>query len=599
MEDLDFGDTIRALVPNQRLFSRYVLERFLGRGGMGIVWLARDEVLGGQVALKMLPEVLALDAEALADLKRETRRCLQLTHPAIVRIFDLVGDSQRAAIAMEFIDGGTLSARKAAQAGGHFGVEEITPWTEQLCAALGYAHEEAQVVHRDLKPPNLMLTRQGRLKIADFGVARSVTDSVSRVSAARDSSSSGTPPYMSPQQLMGERVCVADDIYALGATLYDLLTGKPPFFTGNLPMQILQKQPPPMTVRRRELRADAALPEPAQPIPPAWEAVVASCLAKEPGERPASVAECAERLFGGGVGKTTRLSRTRSLAPPPPPTAEAPLPVLPMPLPPPVQPAPSSPSLPAAAAPRLKHVNRRSGLWLMIIVVGAIMLIGVPIWYFGRILPEQRLAKTPQPITPSTETPRNSAGSEPGEGGGNDPQARDRQAREEADARRRAVEAQSRVDALEAQQRALRAQIEADEQRRAAAATADTERRSAVASPRPAPPSTVPASSAGPRPLAVYRARLSAQDHVSSSGARLTTVNDILRQDRANWHRFHRPDVEDEGDPLFGDMAARARFDRLSFRGSDDDARAAILHGTPLVEVSVYQNGVSVVILAP
>ena len=109
-DDLDFGVTIRGLVVSQQVFGRYTLRHVLGRGGMGVVWLARDERLERDVALKFLPEAVHFDAGALDDLKRETRRCLDLTHPNIIRIYDFVTDQQAAAISMEYVDGKTLAA---------------------------------------------------------------------------------------------------------------------------------------------------------------------------------------------------------------------------------------------------------------------------------------------------------------------------------------------------------------------------------------------------------------------------------------------------------------------------------------------------------
>jgi len=281
-------ETVQLLAQGQRVFNRYRLIRVLGRGGMGVVWLARDEELERDVALKFLPESICHDREAAADLKRETRRSLDLTHPNIVRIYDFVHDDDRAAIAMEHIDGRTLSALKVERPGGFFEVADITPWVQQLCAALDYAHSVGRVVHQDLKPANLMLNSKGHLKITDFGIARSIADSVTRVTA--EDTVGGTLLFMSPQQLNGEKPSPANDIYSLGATLYDLLTGKPPFHTGGVQHQIENKVPPPMAERRNEFNLHG------QPIPEAWENTVAACLAKRAADRPASAAEVADRL---------------------------------------------------------------------------------------------------------------------------------------------------------------------------------------------------------------------------------------------------------------------------------------------------------------
>ncbi len=294
MDSLDLGATIRGFSANQKVFGRYTLKKILGRGGMGVVWLARDEELERDVALKFLPEIVAMDREAIRDLKRETRRSLDLTHSHIVRIYDFIQDTRTAAISMEYVAGDTLAARKIDQPRGCFDPVDLREWVKQLCEALDYAHGKAQIVHRDLKPANLMIDARGDLKIADFGIAASVCDSVSRVSA--QAGSSGTPVYMSPQQMMGEKTAVTDDIYAVGATLYELLTGKPPFYAGNVMLQVQSKVPPAMAERRTELG------EVREPIPPEWEETIAACLAKEASERPQSAGEVAERLgLIGGV----------------------------------------------------------------------------------------------------------------------------------------------------------------------------------------------------------------------------------------------------------------------------------------------------------
>jgi serine/threonine protein kinase/formylglycine-generating enzyme required for sulfatase activity len=286
--DLGGGDTLRSLRPGEKVLGRYRLSHMLGRGGMGVVWLARDEELGRDLAIKFLPEVVALDPEAVADLKRETNRCLDLTHPNIVRIYDFVQADGMAGITMEVVNGPTLAKLKSDQPNRCFSVAQITPWVSHLCDALTYAHERAKVVHRDLKPANLMLTQEGELKVTDFGISQSVSDTVSRVSQHRGSS--GTPVYMSPQQMNGERADIQDDVYLFGATLYDLLTGKPPFYTGNILHQVENVVPPPMTARREEL-GNAG-----DPIPPQWEETIAACLSKERSARPQNIEEVARRL---------------------------------------------------------------------------------------------------------------------------------------------------------------------------------------------------------------------------------------------------------------------------------------------------------------
>jgi serine/threonine protein kinase len=286
------GDALDAtrqdFLTGQKIFNRYTLKKILGRGGMGIVWLASDDELEREVALKFLPELLVLDRGVLTDLKRETRRSLELTHRNIVRIYDFTNDKTTGCISMEYIDGDTLSNLRADKPQKAFEPEELKEWIAQLCDALDYAHNLARIVHRDLKPANLMVNKRGQLKVADFGIARSLSDSMSMLTM--DHGKSGTLLYMSPQQLVGERSNHLDDVYSLGATIYELLTSKPPFYSGNIELQTRTKIPLSMTERRKDLEINGP------PINETWEQVIAQCLAKEPAQRPQSVAEIAERL---------------------------------------------------------------------------------------------------------------------------------------------------------------------------------------------------------------------------------------------------------------------------------------------------------------
>jgi hypothetical protein len=317
-DDLDFGVTVRGLVISQQVFGRYTLRHVLGRGGMGVVWLARDERLERDVALKFLPEAVHFDAGALDDLKRETRRCLDLTHPHIIRIHDFVSDQQAAAISMEYVDGKTLAALRVEKENRVFEVDDITQWVAETCQALGYAHEEVKVVHRDLKPGNLMLTTRGQMKIADFGIARSVSDSMTAVTMRR--ATSGTLVYMSPQQMNGDMPRISDDVYAFGATVYELLTSKPPFYSGDIPFQVRQSIPRKMSERRKELEISGA------PIPQEWEDTIAACLEKAPEARPADMYAVAERL---GLALGARPGHTKRDGAPPPASKGKPAPALP------------------------------------------------------------------------------------------------------------------------------------------------------------------------------------------------------------------------------------------------------------------------------
>lgn len=305
----DFDQTIRVRTPASGAvyFNRYRLNRVLGRGGMGVVWLADDLKLERPVALKFLPSLIGLDPTAVKELKTETRRGLELSHPNIVRIYDFVDDEDEAAISMEFVDGKTLSELRATTDHGVFTTEQVAKWLPGVCEALDYAHFQRKVVHRDLKPSNIMaMSMDDTAKIADFGIARSISDTMQRLSISQ-LGVSGTLPYMSPQQAMGERPAPTDDVYSLGATIYELLSGKPPFYRGDIPSQLTSKIPSSMGERREELEIKAS-----DRIPKEWEAVIAACLHKDPNLRPPSAGKLLELL---GLKSNTNVT-TQPFIPP-------------------------------------------------------------------------------------------------------------------------------------------------------------------------------------------------------------------------------------------------------------------------------------------
>jgi serine/threonine protein kinase len=290
--------------PGGKLFAtqrvgagRYILVRQLGRGGMGVVWMAHDERLDEKVALKFLPQEINSDSAALEDLRRETLRSRKLTHPNIIRIHDLYEARGEAAfISMEFVEGLNLIDLRIRRGERVLHWPELKPLLQQLCDALDYAHSE-KVVHRDLKPANMMLDAKGRLKLADFGIAATISDATSRVSVRH--ASSGTLAYMSPQQLDGEVPKVADDMYALGATIYELLTSRPPFFAGEVAYQVRNLPPKPMDERLAEFEIQ-------NEVPSDVAALVMACLAKDPAQRPQSARAVADWI-GLELGSSTAL----------------------------------------------------------------------------------------------------------------------------------------------------------------------------------------------------------------------------------------------------------------------------------------------------
>ena len=255
--------TLQELAPGTVFARRFELRRELGHGAMGVVWLAGDRTLRREVALKFLPDRIAHDEVAANDLKEETRLSIELSHPGIARVYDFVADQGRVAISMEYIDGQTLSEMRLRKSKQIFEARELTTWVRELCEALEYAHHRAMLTHCDINPSNLMVNSKGHLQVTDFGVAKRIPDSMIRLDPARGTS--GALTYMSPQQALGQKPNVSDDVYSVGASLYELLTSKPPFYKGEIWLQLKENTPPTLTERRAELAIEG------DQIPKNWE----------------------------------------------------------------------------------------------------------------------------------------------------------------------------------------------------------------------------------------------------------------------------------------------------------------------------------------
>ncbi|WP_320170686.1 PEGA domain-containing protein [Maridesulfovibrio sp.] len=237
------GNAAQQIVPGVTVAGRYRVLREIGRGGMGIVYLAHDRTMDHDVALKVIPQSLAMDPQAIHDLKKETAIALRLTHENLVRLHNLETWEGQAFVTMEYVDGGSLTQHKLDK-GGRIPISEFIPLFTQIAKGLDYSHHiNPPVVHRDLKPLNILLTHDGRPKIADFGLARVMRDSASRVSGRE---SAGTLAYMAPEQIRGKGIGPWTDIYALSAVAYEMLSGEPPFATGDLRWQILNEDPEPI-----------------------------------------------------------------------------------------------------------------------------------------------------------------------------------------------------------------------------------------------------------------------------------------------------------------------------------------------------------------
>lgn len=287
-DDNILGEPVNNLVEGNKVFDRYTLMKLVGRSRCSAVWKAWDERLGRDVALKFLPAMVRPDASALVNLKSEIKKLQEIKHPQLVNIDNVENEGPLVAIVQDYVDGYTLSALREAKSDQVFSPAEFSDWLQQVCAALAHGQEQAMTPHGAIKTSNILVDQRGVVKVTDFGLERPVQEFLAKTTDAKDGGIE--LQYVSPQMAQGEPVTVLDDIYAIGATVYELLTSKPPFYTGDLMLQLQQKMPPPMTHRRKELRVIG------EPIPRIWEQGIAACLAKDPAQRPQSIDQLVELL---------------------------------------------------------------------------------------------------------------------------------------------------------------------------------------------------------------------------------------------------------------------------------------------------------------
>ncbi len=275
---MEAGNREASLTPSIFLTlkdSRFVILEEVNRGSMGIVYRARDKVLEEIVALKILNDYMTTDPSAVERFKREARAAKRLSHPNIVRIHDMFEYGNKKLLSMEFIEGVDLKTVLAERK--LLPLYEIAGIARPVCDALAYAHQQS-IVHRDIKPANIMITNTNQVKVTDFGIAKVLL-------AGADSTRSGsqiigTPLYMSPEQIMGTDVDARADIYSLGATLYEMAVGRPPFLDGNIEYHHLHTLPPAMT----------------DTVPLALQQIVLKCLEKKPEDRYKSIHDLGEAL---------------------------------------------------------------------------------------------------------------------------------------------------------------------------------------------------------------------------------------------------------------------------------------------------------------
>jgi len=290
----------------RQLAGRYQIGELLGHGGMADVHLGMDSRLGRRVAIKLLKPTLANDPAFRTRFRREAHDAAKMAHPTIVRIFDAGEESVIDAsghetlipfIIMEYVDGRLL---KDIVAEGPLAPEEAARIVSQVLTALEYSHR-AGVVHRDIKPGNIMVTNSGQVKVMDFGIARAVSDSAATI--AESSAIVGTAQYFSPEQARGEGVDARSDLYSTGVVLFELLTGQPPFSGEN-----------PVAVAYKHVNSEPVPPSTTTAaVSPALDAVVLRSLAKDRFDRYQSAAEFrtdVESAAAGSVPERKQLAST-------------------------------------------------------------------------------------------------------------------------------------------------------------------------------------------------------------------------------------------------------------------------------------------------
>lgn len=270
-----------SLAEGQKLAGCYALHRKLSSNNSIEVWLATDEVLGKDVTLHVIPAAIRKDGRAIQELRLDIKRNRQLIHPNILRVYDLVEDPAQVAISMDVFEAESITEK--IQGGKALKSVEVQGWAEQLAKTLEEAHK-INVFHRDLNPGNILLTGAGKLIVTNFGIGRTIRDAQARVAGG----ASAVSGYESPQVLEGKPGARTDDVYSFGAVLFAAVAGQPVFAGDKIGEQVAAGVPA------------ATLEKLGEGVPASWKDAISACLAKNPEDRPQSVAEAFRRLTTAG-----------------------------------------------------------------------------------------------------------------------------------------------------------------------------------------------------------------------------------------------------------------------------------------------------------
>jgi predicted Ser/Thr protein kinase len=291
-------------IMENRILGRCRLVRKIGEGGMGVVWLARHEMLQKDVAVKVLPESFSANGEAVQRFLREARSAARLEHPNVVQVLDAGSADGVHFIVMQYVDGTDLD--KIVQKRGRLSVADSLAVAKRVALALAAAHKLG-LIHRDIKPSNILITKQGRVRVTDFGLAREVG---AGGSVTATDQIVGTPHYLSPEQARGDALDGRTDLYSLGGTLYTMLTGRPPY-QGPTPISIAMKH---ASAKDRPEPIRSLAPD----VPEEVEALAGRLMAKDPKDRFQTGDEAAsaiDRVKSGGKATMVTVAEDKVLTP--------------------------------------------------------------------------------------------------------------------------------------------------------------------------------------------------------------------------------------------------------------------------------------------